>query len=142
MGQRLAILESVLQLQTSRNEQLSQVVQSHQQRTDMAEHSLRMVSEQINMLGASTAPAAAARAAAPAMIPRMVSAVDTRTIGKPKSFDGKQESWREFRFIFEAFGGAAHMALADMMLNAEPMGGAPLALSDLDLENQSMAKQL
>ena len=76
-GQRLANLESLVQLQTSRNEQLSQVVQSHQ------------ASDQINMLGASTAAAAAARAAALEMIPRMVSAVDTRTIGKPKSFDGK-----------------------------------------------------
>ena len=72
----------------------------------------------------------------------MVSAVDTRTIGKPKSFDGKKQSWREFRLIFEAFGGTAHMALTDMMLNAESMGGAPVVLSDLDLENKSMAKQL
>lgn len=89
---------------------------------------------------AGTAAAAASSAQYAAM--PTVQAVDTRTIGKPKTFDGRREGWKEFRFVFEAFAGAAHPSLGEVMNNAEAVGNQPVDTDELDIQTMSLSRQL
>ena len=47
------------------------------------------------------------------------SAVDTRVIGKPSIFNGKQERWVAWSFVFRSFCGAVSQGLVEMMTKYE-----------------------
>ena len=82
-------------------QQHQQALLQQTQRSEAAEASVQEASRQVEGLRATAA--AAVPIAAPVR-----SAVDTRTLGKPHSFSGRREGWREFRFVLEAFACAAH----------------------------------
>eukprot|EP00971_Amphidinium_carterae_P115118 2279954-Amphidinium_carterae.1 len=109
--ERLAALEQQLQSVVQRNTQLEGMMQGLQARPQQG----------------AVAPAAQAPAY------HMISAVDTRLLGKPKSFDGRDEAWPGWATIFRAYCGAISESLLEAMdevedpLTAEP---ANASLSD------------
>ena len=58
-------------------------------------------------------------AAAPENVLPAFSAVDTRLLGKPDSFDGSQAKWRDWPIVFRSYAGALSSVLAREMPIAE-----------------------
>ena len=67
--------------------------------------------------------------------------VDTRLLGKPKSFDGTDESWASFATVMRAYIGAISPDLLAAMVAAESETG-PIVQSSLDQANQQRSTQL
>ena len=132
LAQRFARLEA-------QNLEMARALEAQAQRTEQAEANLREAARQVDALRSS----AAASAAASALFgPPIRSAVDTRTLGKPHSFSGRREGWREFRFVFEAFACAAHPGMELVLRRAETMNDQVIDSIDLDEETGSLSKQL
>ena len=47
--------------------------------------------------------------------------VDTRLLGKPKSFDWSTDSWRQFKFTFLGYAGAVDSRLKQAMIESEAL---------------------
>ena len=45
--------------------------------------------------------------------------VDTRLLGKPKSFDGTTDNWRQFKFTFLVCAGAVDSTLKQVVIESE-----------------------
>ncbi len=56
-----------------------------------------------------------------ARVQAVKSTVDTRPSTSRKSFSGRREGWKEFRFLFEACACAAHPSLTALFRTAESM---------------------
>ena len=67
--------------------------------------------------------------------------VDTRLLGKPRSFDGSEESWAGFAVIMKAYIGAISPDLLTSMVAAEAEAN-PIAQSLLDAASQQRSTQL
>ena len=67
--------------------------------------------------------------------------VDTRLLGKPKSFDGTDESWASFATIMRAYIGAISPDLLTAMVQAESEA-TPIVQTSLDAANQQRSTQL
>ncbi len=109
------------QRQTQHGE-LLRALQQHQlvalseqtQQSERGEAGLREAARQVDGLRASVATSVLLGS-------RVRSAVDTRTLGKPHSFSGRREAWREFWFVLEAFAYAAHPQMECSSRKAEAM---------------------
>jgi len=133
--QRLAQLESQNREMALTLGQHQQALAGQTQRTEAAEAGLREAALRVELLQANAAANAATG-------PTVRSAVDTRTLGKPHSFNGRREGWREFRFVFEAFACAAHPQIEQMFRRAEAMNDVVIDSLDLDEETSSLSRQL
>ena len=67
-------------------------------------------------------------------------AVDTRTIGKPKEFDGEQD-WKGWSFVFRAYAAASHDELGYLMRAAE-LSEDPVANVHLGTNEKHTSTQL
>jgi hypothetical protein len=142
----------LLQMET-RQQELLQGMQQQQgalgeqtRRTEQAEAGLRNAAVLIETLRATStsAPASVQAGAGIPPLPQteVRSSVDTRTLGKPSSFGGRREAWREFRFVFEAFACAAHPHMMDLFRGAEAMNERPIARLDPLEPKEPLSRQL
>ena len=74
--------------------------------------------------------------------PPPTSLVDTRTLGKPKSFDGREAHWRGYRFGISAYAAAVDPHLGALMTSAATVQESDTLMATLNLENQRLATQL
>ena len=86
------------------------------------------------------ASAAAARAASVASSTNQ-SLIDTRLLGKPRSFDGSDEAWSNFSTILRAYMGAISPELLSAMQAAEAET-SPIVQSALPAESAAKSTQL
>ena len=68
--------------------------------------------------------------------------VDTRLLGKPKSFDGSTDSWRQFKFTFLGYAGAVDSRLKQAMIESEVLPEAATTNSALPARDQRVSTQL
>ena len=60
--------------------------------------------------------------------------IDTRTLGKPKTFDGQPAEWTTWQFTFKAFACATHARMRDVFELATRKGSDPVIDSDMTVE--------
>ena len=65
--------------------------------------------------------------------------IDTRTLGKPKSFTGQPSEWTAWQFTFKAFACATHPRMRDVFELATRKGSDPVVNSDMTVELQSLS---
>ena len=68
--------------------------------------------------------------------------IDTRTLGKPKTFTGQPAEWTTWQFTFKAFACATHARMRDVFELATRKGSDPVINSDMTVELQSLSTQL
>ena len=68
--------------------------------------------------------------------------IDTRTLGKPKSFSGQTSEWTTWQFTFKAFACAVHPKMKEVFDLATRKGADPANASDITGELQSLSTQL
>ena len=68
--------------------------------------------------------------------------IDTRTLGKPKTFTGQPAAWTTWQFTFKAFACATHARMRDVFESATRKGSDPVINSDMKVELQSLSTQL
>ena len=68
--------------------------------------------------------------------------VDTRLLGKLKSFDGSTDSWRQFKFTFLGYAGAVDSRLKQAMIESEVLPEASITNSALPARDQRVSTQL
>ena len=68
--------------------------------------------------------------------------VDTRLLGKPQSFDGATDNWRQFKFTFLGFAGAVDARLKQAMIESEVMQETAITNSALPARDQQVSTQL
>ena len=153
--ERLQLMDQQHQALAATVEQQRAEIQQQRARADQAQGDLTTAANHINQLQATAATQQAQLAAAAAgsagtgvaaPLPNGVmgvgATVDTRTLGRPQSFPGKREAWREFRFVFEAFASAAHPKMQEVFQKAESMGSVQIFVTDLDAEMNALSRQL
>ena len=62
-------------------------------------------------------------------------------LGKPNSYDGSENSWREWRFTFEAYTGCISATLRTLMATAATETG-PISLSGMSTEQRTLSETL
>ena len=62
--------------------------------------------------------------------------VDTRLLGKQKSFDGAMDNWRQFKFTFLGYTGAVNARLKQAMIESEVLQEAAIMNSVLPVGDQ------
>ena len=67
--------------------------------------------------------------------------IDTRLIGKPGVFSGKEEDWVNFALVLRAYLGAVDSRLPDLLRRAEDPSN-PVSLVDLTVDEERVAIQL
>ena len=65
--------------------------------------------------------------------------VDTRLLGKPKSFNGSTDSWRQFKFTFLGYAGAVDSRLKQAMIESEVLPEAAITNSALPARDQRVS---
>ena len=68
--------------------------------------------------------------------------METRLLGKLKSFDGATDNWRQFKFTFLAYAGAVNARLKRGMIESEAMQEAAIMNSALPARDQQVSTQL
>ena len=68
--------------------------------------------------------------------------MDTRLLGKPKSFDGTTDNWRQFKFTFLGYAGAVDLRLKQAMIESEVLQDAAMTNSALPPRDQRVSTQL
>ena len=68
--------------------------------------------------------------------------IDTRALGKPKTFTGQPAEWTTWQFTFKAFVCATHARMRDVFEIATRLGSDPVINSDMTVELQSLSTQL
>ena len=68
--------------------------------------------------------------------------VDTRVLGKPRNFDGHQENWRSFKFMFLGYAGAVNADLRAGMVKSEALAEGAIVNSALAADDQKISTQL
>ena len=68
--------------------------------------------------------------------------MDTQLLGKPKSFDGSTDSWRQFKFTFLGYAGAVDSRLKQAMIESEVLPEASITNSALSARDQRVSAQL
>ena len=68
--------------------------------------------------------------------------IDTRTLGKPKSFSGQTSEWTTWQFTFKAFACAVHPKMKEVFDLATRKGADRVNASDITGELQSLSTQL
>ena len=63
--------------------------------------------------------------------------VDTRLLGKPKSFDGTTDNWRQFKFTFLGYAGAVGSRLKQAMIESEVLQETAITNSALLATSES-----
>ena len=101
------------------------------QRQSTAEHALAAAQQRIQQLSSGDgATSTSARV------------IDTRTLGKPKSFTGQTAEWTTWQFTFKAFACAAHPKMKEIFELAARKGSEAVVNSDMTAELQSLSTQL
>ena len=68
--------------------------------------------------------------------------VGTRLLGKPKSFDGSTDSWRQVKFTFLGYAGPVDSRLKQAMIESEVLPEASITNSALLARDQRVCTQL
>ena len=68
--------------------------------------------------------------------------IDTRTLGKPKSFIGQTAEWTTWQFTFKAFACVAHPKMKEVFDLAARKGSEAVVDSDMTAELQSLSTPL
>ena len=63
-------------------------------------------------------------------------------LGKPKSFDGSTDSWRQFKFTLLGYAGAVDSRLKKVMIESEVLPEASITKSALPARDQRVSTQL
>ena len=108
--------------------------QAAELRSAAAEAQLQNAVGQMQQLQQQASAASAPRTAPPPT--QQYSLVDTRTSGKPKTFDGRESHWRGYRFGISAYAAAVDPHLGALMTSA----GTVLEADTVD--NQRLSTQL
>ena len=74
--------------------------------------------------------------------PPSTGVIDTRTLGKPKTFTGQPAEWTTWQFTFKAFACATHARMRDVFELATRKGSDLVINSDMTVELQSSSTQL
>ena len=113
-----------------------------QARADQASTALQALQQQ-QQQSATTAHQAQRRAAAAQAAGAGASAVvDTRLLSKPMAFDGRETSWRSFKFQFVAYCGAIDSRLMDFLVLGETRDVAAMRNIHMDLDTRALSAQL
>ena len=67
--------------------------------------------------------------------------IDTRTLGKPKTFTGQPAEWTTWQFTFKAFAFATPARMREVFELATRKGSDPVINSDMTVELQSLSTQ-
>ena len=105
------------------NQELATHVQALQQRADSAEAAL-----------------AQARSSTPSATHHPVSAIDTRIIGKPDTFDG-QKGWKDWSIVLKSYAGAINPNLQSLMERAA-QSTTPVLNASLPHDQAQLSAQL
>ena len=68
--------------------------------------------------------------------------VDTRLLGKPKSFDRTTDNWRQFKFTFLGYAGAVDWRLKQAMIESEVLQETAITNTALPARDQRVSTQL
>ena len=68
--------------------------------------------------------------------------VDSRLLGKPKSFDGAVDNWKQFKFMFLGHAGAVDARLMQAMIQSELMQEAAIMNAALPVRDQQASTLL
>ena len=68
--------------------------------------------------------------------------MDTRLLGKPKSFDGTTDKWRQFMCTFFGYAGAVDSRLKQVMIESEVLQENAIMDSALPARDQRVSTQL
>ena len=101
------------------------------QRQSSAEHALATAQQWIQQLSSGDGTSSTS-----------AGVIDTRTLGKPKSFTGQTAEWTTWQFTFKAFACAAHPKMKEVFDLATRKGSDPVVNSDMTVELQSPSTQL
>ena len=101
------------------------------QRQGSAEQALAMAQQHIQQLSSGSSTSTTG-----------VRVIDTRTLGKPKSFTGQSSEWTTWQFTFKAFVCAAHPKMKDVFDLATRKGADPVFSCDMTAELQTLSTQL
>ena len=113
-----------------------------QARADQAATALQALQQQ-QQQSATTAQQAQRRAAAAQAAGAGASAaVDTRLLSKPMAFDGRETSWRSFKFHFVAYCGAIDSRLKDLLVLGETRDVAAMRNIHMDPDMRALSAQL
>ena len=67
--------------------------------------------------------------------------VDTRILGRPERFDGKDSGWHDFKFEFENYMGAVNSTVVEMMEVAAKQQD-PIPMNVMTEEQKAVSQQL
>ena len=113
-----------------------------QARADQPSTALQALQQQ-QQQSATTAQQAQRRAAAAQAAGAGASAVvDTRLLSKQMAFDGRETSWRSFKFHFVAYCGAIDSRLKDLLVLGETRVVAAMRNIHMDPDTRALSAQL
>ena len=96
------------------------------QRQSSAEHALAVAQQRIQQLSSGDGATITS-----------VGVIDTRTLGKPKSFTGQTAEWTTWQFTFKAFACAAHPKMKEVF-DLATRKGSDAVNGDMTAELQSL----
>ena len=91
---------------------------------------------------AAQAEQCATDAEARVLVVRNEGVVDTRSLGKPKSFDSSMDNWRQFKFTSSGYAGAVDGRRKQAMIESEVVQEAAIMNSALPVRDQHASIQL
>ena len=126
-AQMTAIMQRMAQMETQL-QQASQAVATADSRAQAAEARAQAAEGLANQAGATAQAAQAAATAAAAQAqsapaPSRGSGLDTRTLGRPDSFNGDEKSWGDWSVVVRAYCGVVNPRMGDLLSVVERSGG-------------------
>ena len=91
---------------------------------------------------AAQAEQRAADAESRSLTVRSEGVVDARLFGKPKSFDGTSDSWRQFKFTFLGYAGVVDMRLKQAKIESQVLTELAITNAALPPRDQRVSTQL
>ena len=109
----------------------NEAVQARHRRQSAAEHALSADQQRSQQMSSGSGASSSA-----------AGVIDTRMLGKPKSFTGQAAEWTTWQFTFKAFACAAHPKMEEVFDLATQKGADPVVNNDMSQELQSLSTQL
>ena len=113
-----------------------------QARADQAATTLQALQQQQQQTATTAHQAQWRAAAAQAAGAGASTVVDTRLLSKPMAFDGRETSWRSFKFQFVAYCGAIDSRLKDLLVLGETRDAAAMRNVRMDPDMRALGAQL
>ena len=143
MAQLQAVMDRLQQLEAEatsaraeRQTLIDRAVQAEQRLVAVSAESTAAVT------AATAAQAAATSSTAPAPSVTGAGLIDTRSIGKPRDFNGSPQDWQEWQFIFKAYATTVESRMKQLMDKAAASGSTVSINSVMNPVEQRLSAQL